>query len=84
MTGQIIGHGDPDVAKVYRLDLKSERCKLGPARELALASIQDHVGRGLDASEKPSGLNFRMQSGRIRGSGRTDTLTGSCANAHGH
>ncbi len=84
MTGQITGHGDPDVAKVYRLVSKSERCQLGPARELALASIQDHAGGGLDASEKPPGLNFRMQSGRVRGSGRTDTVTGSCANAHGH
>lgn len=84
MTEQITGPGDPDVAKVYRLVSKSERCQLGPARELARASIQDHAGEGLDASEKPSDSDFRMQYGRVRGPGRTDTVTGSCANAHGH
>ncbi len=84
MTEQITGPGDPDVAKVYRLVSKSERCQLGPARELALAGIQDHAGGGLDASEKPPDLNFRMQFGRIRGSVRTDIVIGSCANTHGH
>ena len=77
MAGQInlpVGYGQSQPAGLEELVLLPR-----PVRGLALAGIHDHVRGGLDASEKPSGLNFRMQSGRVRGSGRTDTVTGSCA-----
>ena len=76
MAGEITVAVDPNVAKVFRLASKSERCKLGPARELALVGIRDHAGGRLNASEESSGLNFRMQPGRACGPGGTDTAGG--------
>lgn len=84
MAGAITVSVDPDVVKVNRLASKSECCQPDLSVNWPSPGIHDHAGGGLDASKKPPSLNFRMHSGRVCGPpGRTDTVTGACANAYG-